>query len=442
MNYKKLFLLLILPISLWGQENQTYSLAQAIDFAQQNSYAVKDAKDDIRAAKKRVWETTTMGLPQINASLDYQNFLELPVQLIPAEFFGGNPGEFAEISFGTKQNINGSATLSQLIFDGSYIVGLQSARVYLKISELTEIKTAQAIKEGVINAYAGVLMTRERLKILEKNKSVLAKNLQQTREIVANGFGEEQDVEQLSLTLQTLDNQLKNMKRLETYNLNMLKYVMGIPIEQEVTLSQNLESLLADYQDFNALSQSFDFRNHIDYKFSENDLDAKNLLVKLEQSKALPSLSAYLNYGLNAYGEKFNFFDKDQKWFDSSIFGVQMNIPVFSSLMRSSRVQQAKINLEKAERAQIETSEKLNLSYQTAKINYENALENFQTAKESMALAERIEHKENIKFFEGISGSFELTQAQNQLYTKQQEYLQSIFDLISKKAALDIAMGN
>ncbi len=442
MNYKHFFLLLLLPLSIWSQESQTFSLEQAINFAEQNSYTMQDAKDDIKAAKKRVWETTTMGLPQINASFDYQNFLELPVQLIPAEFFGGNPGEFAEISFGTKQNINGSATLSQLIFDGSYIVGLQSAKVYLKISELTEIKTAQAIKEGVINAYAGVLMTREGLKILEKNKNVLEKNLQQTREIVSNGFGEEQDVEQLSLTLQTLDNQLKNMQRLETYNLNMLKYVMGIPIDQEITLSQNLESLLSDYQDFNTLSQSFDYQTHIDYKFSENNLDAKKLLVKLEQSKALPSLSAYLNYGLNAYGEKFDFFDKDQKWFDSSIFGVKMNIPVFSSFMRSSRVQQAKINLKKAERAQIETSEKLTLAYQTAKINYENALENYQTTKESMALAERIEHKENIKFFEGISGSFELTQAQNQLYTKQQEYLQSIYELISKKAALDTAMGD
>lgn len=441
MNYKNFFLLLLLPLSIWSQESQSYSLSQAIDFAQHNSYAIQDARDDIRAAKKRVWETTTMGLPQINAVLNYQNFLELPVQLIPAEFFGGNPGEFAEISFGTKQNISGSATLSQLIFDGSYIVGLQSAKVYLKISELTEIKTAQAIKEGVINAYAGVLMTREGLEILQKNKNILEKNLQQTREIVRNGFGEEQDVEQLSLTLQSLDNQLKNMQRLETYNLNMLKYVMGVPIGEELTLSQNLESLLSDYQDFNVLSQSFDYQTHIDYKFSENNLNANKLLVKLEQSKALPSLSAYLNYGLNAYGEKFNFFDKDQKWFDSSIFGVQMNIPIFSSLMRSSRVQQAKINLEKAERAQVETSEKLNLEYQTAKLNYENALENFQTAKESMALAERIEHKENIKFFEGISGSFELTQAQNQLYTKQQEYLQSIFDMISKKAALDKAIG-
>jgi outer membrane protein TolC len=441
MNYKSIFLLLFFPILFYAQETKTYSLDEAITHAQEYSYAMQDAQDDIKAAQKKVWETTTMGLPQINATADYQNYLKLPVQLIPAEFFGGNPGEFAEISFGTKHNMSASATLSQLIFDGSYIVGLQSARVYLKISELTEIKTEQAVREGIINAYAGVLMTREGIQILKKNKAVLEQNLNQTREIVKNGFGEEQDVEQLSLTLSSLENQLRNMQRLEEYNLNMLKYAMGIPVVENIILSQNLDGLLAQYHDTNLLSETFDYQNHIDYKFSENNVNANELLVKLEQSKALPSLNAFLNYGVNAYGEEFTFFKSDQKWFDSSIFGVQMNIPIFSSLMRSSRVQQAKINLEKAERAQVETSEKLNLAYQTAKLNYENAMETYLTAKESLALAERIEHKENIKFFEGISTSFELTQAQNQLYGKQQEYLQAIYELINTKAALDTALG-
>lgn len=437
---KLLIFLVIIPASLWSQDKTDFTLKEAVDYALQNAYAIKNANDDITAAKKKVWETTTMGLPQINAKVDYQDFIKQPVSLIPAELFGGPPGEFAEISFGTKQNMKASATLTQLLFDGSYIVGLQSSRVYLKISESIKTKTNTVIKEGVTNAYAGVLMIKESINILKKNKAILEKNVSDTQEIVKNGFAEEQDAEQLQLTLNQLNNQLKNMQRLLTYNLNMLKYAMGISIDNDITLSQNLDDLVTT-NDLELTSIPFKYKEHIDYIIGENNIKANELFIKLEQSKALPSLVAYINYGLSAYGEEFKFFSKSQKWFDSSIFGVGLNIPIFSSLKRNSRVQQAKIGLKKAERAQDETTEKLKLAYQTALIDYKNALETYQAAKESLALAERIEKKENIKFFEGVSGSFQLSNAQNQLYSQQQQYLQAIFDLISKKVALETILN-
>jgi len=437
---KLLIFLVIIPASLWSQDKTDFTLKEAVDYALQNAYAIKNANDDITAAKKKVWETTTMGLPQINAKVDYQDFIKQPVSLIPAELFGGPPGEFAEVSFGTKQNMKASATLTQLLFDGSYIVGLQSSRVYLKISESIKTKTNTVIKEGVTNAYAGVLMIKESINILKKNKAILEKNVSDTQEIVKNGFAEEQDAEQLQLTLNQLNNQLKNMQRLLTYNLNMLKYAMGISIDNDITLSQNLDDLVTT-NDLELTSIPFKYKEHIDYIIGENNIKANELFIKLEQSKALPSLVAYINYGLSAYGEEFKFFSKSQKWFDSSIFGVGLNIPIFSSLKRNSRVQQAKIGLKKAERAQDETTEKLKLAYQTALIDYKNALETYQAAKESLALAERIEKKENIKFFEGVSGSFQLSNAQNQLYSQQQQYLQAIFDLISKKVALETILN-
>jgi outer membrane protein TolC len=265
--------------------------------------------------------------------------------------------------------------------------------------------------------------------------------LSETREIIKNGFAEEQDAEQLALTLNGIENQLKNLQRMEEYNINMLKYVLGIPIEESIMLTDSLNSLLTPENDWTLLNNPFDYTHHIDYKMSENNVEAGKLFTKLEQSKALPSLAAFVNYGVNAYNEQFKFFNSEQKWLGSSVFGLKMIIPIFSSLERTSRVQQAKIGLEKANRNQIETIEKLNLAYQNAKISYENALDTFNNAKESLNLAESIEHKENIKFKEGISGSFELNNAQMQLYGKQQEYLQSIFNLINKKAGLENAMG-
>ena len=189
------------------------------------------------------------------------------------------------------------------------------------------------------------------------------------------------------------------------------------------------------------VSEKFAYENHIDYKIAENNTRANELFVKLEQSKALPSLNAFLNYGITANNEEFKFFKKEQKWFDSSLFGVQLDVPVFSSLKRSSRIQQAKIGLKKAVRNLDETSQKLKLQYQTSLLGYQNALETYHTTKEALALAERIEKKENIKFFEGVSSSFQLSNAQNQLYSQQQQYLQAIFDLISKKVALEMVLN-
>lgn len=440
MNLKSLLLTLLLPALMWSQQPNDFSLQEAVDFAQKNAYAIKNAEDDIVIADKKVWETTTMGLPQINAQVDYQNFLEKPISLIPAEFFGGPPGEFAEISFGTKQNINASATLTQLLFNGSYLVGLQSAKVYKEISESIKTKTVAAVKEGVTNAYAGVLMTDEGIKILNKNKTLLEKNLSDTRQIYKNGFAEEQDVEQLQLTLSQINKELANMKRLRVYNLNMLKYAMGITIATPIRLTQTLKDLILVNKDSSLINEVFNYHVHIDYKMAENSIKANKLFVKLEKSKALPSLNAFLNYGLTANNEKFEFLKSEQKWFDSSIFGVQLNVPVFSSFKRSSRIQQAKIGLTKAERDLKETAQKLKLQHQTALLSYQNAMESYQTAKESLELAERIEKKENIKFFEGVSTSFSLSTAQNQLYKQQQEYLQSIFNLISKKVALETAL--
>ncbi|MDT8418720.1 MAG: TolC family protein, partial [Lutibacter sp.] len=144
-----------------AQENITLSLQQAIDYALKNSYATINANRDVDAAKLKKWETTTIGLPEISAKIDYQNWIKQQVSLIPAEFFGGNPGELAEIEFGTKHNMNASATLNQLIFDGSYLVGLQSAKTYLKISENAKEKTELGIREAVINAYGNVLLSEE-----------------------------------------------------------------------------------------------------------------------------------------------------------------------------------------------------------------------------------------------------------------------------------------
>lgn len=441
---KKIILLLIgisFNFSINAQENISLSLQQAIDYALINSYEAINATRDINAAKKKKWETTTIGLPQISAKLDYQNWIKQQVSLIPAEFFGGNEGEFAEIAFGTKHNMNATATLNQLIFDGSYLVGLQSAKTYLKISENAKEKTELGIREAVINAYGNVLLSEESIVILERNIATLEKNLNETNQIYLNGFAEEESVEQLKITLAQVKSQLSKTKKLNNIAYKMLNITLGIDIKTSVKLIDTLNKLAEENINLDLLSSDLTLENHVDFKIAKNTEKSNELLMKLEQSKALPSLSSFVNFGYAGFGENFDFLKKEQQWFDSSLLGISLEIPIFSSLSRSSRTQQAKIELEKARTKLTQTEQKLLLQLETAKTEYNYSIEEFETSKQNLALAERIEKKQQIKFFEGISTSFELSEAQRQLYTMQQNYLQAMLTIIANKAALDNALN-
>jgi outer membrane protein TolC len=434
---KKITFLLLFIASLTYSQQQQFTMQEAIDFALDNNRSVLNAKLDIDAAKQKKWETTTMGLPQLNAKIDYQNFIIQPVSLIPAELFGGPAGQFAEISFGTKQNINASATLSQLVFNGSYLVGLESAKVYLKISDNALVKTKKVIKEMVISAYANVLLAEEGLIILNNNKAILDKNIKDTKALFVNGFVEEESVEQLELTRATLLNQINKTVQLKQTAYQMLNFTLGQDINTPITLTDSLTSLANENYDLAITAAPFSLDNNVDYKIMLNQLEAKKLLVKLEKSKALPSVTTFLNFGYTGNNESFKFLKKEQTWYDSSLFGVSVNIPIFSSLKRSSRTKQAKIALKQTERKLEETRQKLSLEYQNAKTNYNYAMQQYTIAKDNLNLAERIEKKQRIKFKEGISSSFELSTAQRQLYSMQQNYLQSIIDLINNKIKLE-----
>ncbi|SED21026.1 Outer membrane protein TolC [Tenacibaculum sp. MAR_2009_124] len=427
---------------LLAQEKEMHlSMQDAIDYAIKNNYDNKVATKNIDAAKERKWETTTIGLPQINGKLDYQNWLKQQVSFLPAELAGGEAGTFVPVTFVPKQTMNASLTLTQLIFDGSYLVGLQSAKTYLKISEQAKEKTELATREAVINAYGNVLVTEKTIEILEKNRGVLKKNLNETEKIYENGLTEQENVEQLQITLGNVENNLSNAKRMKFIAYKMLNIALGNSIEKKLVLTDTLDNLVLSNTNLSLLSQKFNVENHIDFKMAENDRESKRLLMKLEQSKALPSLSAFVNYGANTNANSFTFFNASQRWFDYSLLGVSLNVPIFSSLGRQSKTARARIELENSEIRKEEVRQKLNLQVESSKSEYQFSIENYETAKKNLGLAERIEKKQQVKFFEGISTSFDLLQAQNQLYSQQNSYVQSMLNVIAKKAKLENALN-
>ncbi|GLB52564.1 transporter [Neptunitalea chrysea] len=430
---------------LSAQEKETLNLTleEAINYALDNNRSAINAQRTIEAAKKQKWETTATGLPQISASVDYQNYLKQQVSLIPAEFFGGEAGTFESITFGTKQSVSASATLNQLIFDGSYLVGLQSAKVYLQISENAKQKTDLQIRKTVIASYGNVLLAEENIAILKNNKQVLEKNLFETDQMFKNGLSEEEHVEQLQITLLQVDISLKNALRLKNLAYDMLKVTLGTNITSTVTVTDDLATLTQQNIDLELFEATLNIENNIDYKIAKNNEVSQELLLKLEKSKGLPTLSAFINGGYQGYASKeFTFLKSTQDWFGSSLFGVSLNVPIFSSLGRSAATQRMKIELDKAKTDLTETEQQLMLQFEQAKSEYQYSVEFYESAKQNLKLAERIEYKNQTKYTEGIATSFDLRQAQTQLYTAQQEYLQAMLNVLTKKAALETILNN
>ncbi|MAM23420.1 MULTISPECIES: TolC family protein [Croceibacter] len=444
MTYRIVMLLLFVSSVAFSQEapkSYSFSLEEAVNYALDSSYTAINARRDVAKALKQKWETTADGLPQINGSVDYQNQLKQPVTFIPAEFSGGEPGTFTPVTFGAKQSANLTATLSQVIFDGSYLVALKASTAFLEFSENANEKTRLEVRKGVINAYGGVLLTEESVSIVEKNIDAITDNLSETQALYEEGFAEEEDAEQLQITKLQLENQLSNTKRQADIAKQMFNLALGIPVNAPVVFKDGLEQLTLENVSLEISEQELAVEENVDYKIADNLTKQRELELKLEKSKALPSVNAFVNYGTQTQDDDFVFFDSDTRWFQSSIFGVSINVPIFSSLKRSARTQRAAIALDQAQTDLEQTIQQIQLDTDTARSDYQFAIESYQTAQKNLELAERIENKNQIKFREGISTSFDLRQAQTQLYNAQQELLQSMVNVITTKAELETVLN-
>lgn len=442
MKNKTVLILLLLVGLLQAQEQKqsySFSLQQAIDHALQNSYASINANRDIAAARQKKWETTAAGLPQISGSASYLNNFDFTLQGVKGNAFnpGLDPNTISLFAFGTKHSMNSTITLSQLIFDGSYIVALQASKTYLKYYENAKNKSNTEIREAVVNAYGNVLLAEESIAILEKNKATLAKTLSDTKETYKNGLIEEENVEQLQITLASIESSLNNTKRLLDIANKMLKFTLGMDIDDQLTLTDKLDTLSTANLAAAFSQNGFAVTDNINYQMAANFQEQRALELKLQKSKALPTLAAAANLGYNSYSNTFSFTNSNQKWNEYSNLGMSLSVPIFSSFGRSAKTQQAKIAFEQAKTQLTQTEQQLKLQYEKAKSDFDFSIEEYATAKSNLNLADRIEKKQEIKFKEGLSSSFDFSEAQRQLYTAQQNYLQSMVNIINKKAALE-----
>ena len=443
MTKKNLFIIICFVCCnfLLGQNQYSFTVDEAVVFALENNKNSIYAEKNVLISQKEKWETIAVGLPQISSFFEFNNRIKDPISLIPAEFFGGNEGEFAEISFGTKQSISGELILNQLLFDGSYLIGLQSIELFLQLSSQAKIKTDLEVKRQVINAYGNALVSAERVKILVNNLNNVKKTLIETKKIYENGLTEIENVEQLTITTSSIENSLNYAEKFELLSLNILKLLLGIELSDILILNDNIETIAIKNINPSLVNQEFEISENIDYKIALNASEGNKKRLQLEKFKSLPTISAYISGSYNGYNESFRITNPKQNWYGSSQLGINMSLPIFSSLKRTASTQKAKIELDKALLNLKETENTLNLEVEKAKSDYTYSINNYETALKNLTLAESIEKKNQIKFYEGLASSFDLRQAQNQLYAIQNEYLEATLKIIENKINLEILLN-
>jgi outer membrane protein TolC len=455
-----LLLAILVPVAAQtAQGPLALSIEQAKAFALTNNKPIQMSLLDVEIAKKKVTETTAIGLPQVSLAGNYQHIFKVPnfgfgttgftqspltfdngtapagfSQWTPEGMGGINQYYYAGASMPIMEQDNATFDLkvSQLIFSGEYIVGLQASKVYKTISEQSLKKNQIDIGANVETTYYTVLILGESLNTVKQNIVVTEKTLAEMQAMEKSGFIENTDVDQIQINLTYLNNLALSMQGQQQNALNLLKYQLGLDLTQPLTLTDSLPPIidnLSDNQD--AL---FTVTDNIDYQMVENQVEMQKLNLKLEKSAYLPTLAAFYQHEELAKQPALNFTPKD-------ILGISLSLPIFSSGERSSKVKQANLSLKKAELNKLQVADGLTLQFERQKLNCYTAYTTFLNQKQNADLTFKIFNKTTVKMKEGISTSLELTQAQTQYLSAMSNYYTSVLNVLTARTELQVLMS-
>ncbi len=439
---KSLFILpLLLGVIAVSAQNEVLelSLESAQELALKNNINVKNALLDIDYANYQVNEIKSMGLPQISASGSFSNQYEIATQVLPGDFFG-QPGETIPVKFGVPFNMSGTATLNQLLFDGTFFLGLKAASEFVKVNELLASKSEIDVKDGVLKAYYMALIANSNVAQLEKSLANISKLKDETNAMYEAGFAEKLDVDRLILSASNLEININNLKSQSELAKKVLLNSMGLDVNQEVKLTSELpefseENFAENYGlDFNAESR-------IEFQMLEQQQELNELDLKRWKMGYIPSLYGMINYGSNTFANENQFGDLGNDWYPNGMFALSLNVPIFDGFYKKSKTDQIKVNIAKTNNSIEQISNGINLEVSQARTVYASAFKSLELQKKSVALAEEIYNTTSIKFKEGVGSSFELITAESDLTQSRTNYLNALYDLSVAKVSLDKALG-
>ena len=437
-------LIVLVGISLFGQllfAQGNYTLEEAVDYAIKNNGNMRIEQLKMLDADGQIKEFKSIGLPKLNANIDYNRNIQIPVSVVPAEFFGGMVGEFAEVQFGTKNTLTGNLQLSALLFDGTYLIGLKAQRVYKDlVSKQIDLKEYE-IKSNVIKAYLAVLIAEKNISIIDNNINNLSNLLSETKAVYENGFAEKLDVDRLELSLNNLNTNKENIVRLIELSKNLLKFQMGYPFEEDITLTDNFDVAVgkATVEKID-LAEEIDVNNRPEFKTLEMQEELQKMNLRVIKAGYYPNLVGFISHSQSLQRNKL--FNGDEPGLlPATIAGLSLKVPLFDGNEKKGSFQRGQVALETVQIQKEEFSRAMSLQVMNARVSYINAEENVQATKNSLDLSERIYNTTKIKYTEGVGSSIEVSQAEQELYAAQANYINALYDLVTAKSDLEIALG-
>ena len=421
-----------------GQTQTSFSLNEAEEFGVNNNEQVKNALLDIESAKKKVWETTAIGLPQISAEGQFQQLLDIPVQVVDASLFNpmAAPGDVLEFRAGQEFSTSLAFNASQLIFDGSYIVGLQFSKFFQKMSSTAADNTKQEVKEMVREAYYNVLVANENVTLMD-SILISTKSLWDKTAIYAeSGVIPQEDADQVEIAYNRVRASKANAERQASVALNLLKLQMGYDFDQPLELTATLKDVLDEMQGNSPLLEDSGIKNNQNYVMLEQQKELDQYSLKNEKAAYLPSVGAFFTHSQNAFRSEFDFF-QDKAWYPTTVWGVSMKIPIASSGQKVMRVQQVEIKIEQDQNNLKNLEKSLQFQELQLKTSYESASEMVELEKSSVELARRVYQRAILRNESGVVSPLEVTQLQNQLLQAEGNYIMAVMEMLRIKVQLD-----
>ncbi len=461
-----------------AQAQTSYSLQQAIDYAIQNNISIKNAQLDIASANARVGETRAIGLPQISAQAQLQHNFRIqqsvldggtnvpflssgtsdplaqhiytdlrkegntyvtPYTPAPTPVFG--PRDVVAFAFGLKNNGGASLTASQLLFSGSYLVGLQASKAYKQLSEKSLTSAKITVVENVTKAYYGVLVNRERYDLLKVNIDRLEKLFNETQEMNKNGFVEKIDVDRLEVQSNNLKVEAQNVERLLVLSENALKFQMNMPLNENIVLTEKLADLTNTT--FTPIAtETVNYEQRIEYNLLQQQKELNRLDLRNIQAGRYPTLGASFTTGYNPASTYLQDIFQSKRWINYSFIGFQLNVPIFNGLGTHYQLQQKRITIQRTENDIQQFQRGVDLQVQQSNVTLQNSLESLKMQKRNLDLANEVVRVTRIKYQQGVGSNIEVINAEASLKEAQTNYYAALYDALVAKVDLDKATGD
>lgn len=422
-----IFLGLLLFGRVSARERLTLDLEAAKEHALNFNRTIKNSGLSVDQSQEKLWETIAVGLPQVNAGADYTNALGAEISI---QFDENMPATKIPI----KPTSNFNLQVGQLIFSGSYLIGIQTAKLARQLSEKSLKKTEQEVVSQVVEGYYLVLISEESVNILRNNTENLQEVYRKTEPLVRVGMMEKVELDQLSVQVNSLLNAVRSAERQSELAKNLLRVQLGVPAETELELTQSLSDFIDDDELTMGFNPAFEPEQNVDFQLLKVQEEMTEKMITMQQASYLPTVTGFYNYTEKILKPAFDMSPKH-------LVGLQMNIPVFSSGERRSKVRQAKIDLETTRNSKALLEEQLDIQYKQLQFNLASALESYQTQKKNVEVSREVYQNLRRKYEQGMISGLELTTADSNYLQAESEYLTSILEVLQSQNALEKLTG-